>query len=57
MDLKEYQKNNPYYRMLNVGLCETALFVYPEETIQFFMQVGRANKEEYMVAKELGLLN
>ena len=56
MDIKRYRKSNPYYILLNVGLMETALFAYPEETIQFFIRESW-NEEEYRVAKELGLLN
>lgn len=57
MDLKEYRKRNPYYKLINMGLHETALFAYPEKTIQFFIRSGRLYQEEYSVAKELGLLN
>ena len=53
---QKYQRNNPYYRLLNVGLYETALFAYPEETIQFFMREARIHRDEYKVAKEIGLL-
>ena len=56
-ELKKYQKNNPYHRLLNIGLCETALFVDPEDTIRFFMKTRKLYKEEHRVGKEIGLFN